>query len=59
MNLADIKLKASGEEVQEDLRLENDIEYRFDLVEEDALERGRNQEKEETLISTIKEMIKK
>lgn len=41
--LNDIKLKASDEDVQKSLRLEHDIKYRFDLVEEDALERGIEQ----------------
>ena len=56
--LNDIKLKASDEDIQDSLRLENDIEYRFDLVEEDALERGIEQGSNQTLINTIKEMIK-
>jgi len=60
--LNDIKIKASDEDVQESLRLEHDIEYRFDLVKEDALERGIEQGIEqgieETLINTIKKMLK-
>ena len=56
--LNDIKLKASDEEIQESLRLEDDIEYRFDLVKEDALERGIEQGSKTTLHNTIIEMLK-
>ena len=53
--LNDVKIRANDSEVLEDLRLENDIEYRFDLVEMDAFERGKN----EGIIETIKEMLNK
>ena len=53
-----IKIKASDEEIQESLRLEDDIEYRFDLVKEDALERGIEQGSKTTLHNTIIEMLK-
>ena len=55
--LNDIKLKAGDEEIQESLRLENDIEYRFDLVEEDALERGIKQGVTNTVISMVQNNI--
>lgn len=55
--LNDIKLKASDEETQESLRLENDIEYRFDLVEEDALKRGIEQGIEQATINTVISML--
>ena len=55
--LNDIKLKASDEETQESLRLEDDIEYRFDLVEEDALERGIEQGIEQATINTVISML--
>ena len=57
--LNDIKLKASDEEIQESLRFEDDIEYRFDLVEEDALERGIQQGIEQERINTIISMSNK
>jgi len=57
--LNDIKLKASNEKVQKSLRLEDDIEYRFDLVEEDALERGIKQGIEQNIINTIISMSNK
>ena len=41
--LTDIKVRASDKDVLEDLSLEKDIEYRFDLVEIDAFERGKNE----------------
>ena len=55
--LNDIKIRASDEEVKEDLRLENDIEYRFDLVAEDFFERGIEQEKQNIIISMFKKNI--
>lgn len=59
--LNDIKLKSTDEEVQESLRLEDDIEYRFELVEEDALERGIKQGIEQgieqNIINTIISMF--
>jgi len=55
--LNDIKLKAGDEEIQESLRLEDDIEYRFDLVEEDALERGIKQGVTNTVISMVQNNI--
>jgi len=57
--LNDIKIKASNEKVQKSLRLEDDIEYRFDLVEEDALERGIKQGIEQNIINTIISMSNK
>ncbi len=55
--LNDIKLKASDEEIQESLRLEDDIEYRFDLVEEDAIKRGIEHERINTIISMANKNI--
>ena len=58
--LNNIKIKANDKDIQESLKLEHNIEYRFDLVEEDALERGIEQDIEqgvkEALINTIKKM---
>ena len=52
--LNDVKRASRDEKVQEDLRLEDNIEYRFTLVEEDAFERG----KELTKLNIIEEMLK-
>jgi len=51
--LNDVKRASRDKKVQEDLRLEDNIEYRFALVEEDAFERG----KELTKLNIIKEML--
>lgn len=51
--LNDIELKLTDEEVQESLRFEDDIEHCFELVEEDALERGIKQGIEPKIINTI------
>ena len=57
--LNDVKLKASDKEVQESLRLEDNIDYRFDLVREDAFERGVNQGIEQGIEQTIISMFQK
>ena len=57
--LNDIKTRANDKKVQEDLRLEDSIDYRFDLVEEDALERGITKGIEQGIEQTIISMFKK
>ena len=52
--LNDVERAARDKKIQEDLRLEDNIEYRFALVEEDAFERGMEQNK----INVIEEMLK-
>ena len=49
---------SKDKDVQDAIRLEDNIEYRFKLVEEDALERGITQGIEEKTIDIIKEMLK-
>ena len=68
--LNDIKEKASDKDIKEALKFEDNIEYRFDLVREDALEKGISQGItqgftqgisegiEQNTIKTIKEMVK-
>ena len=60
--LNDIKEKASDKDIKEALKFEDNIEYRFDLVREDALEKGISQGIsqgiEQNIIKTIKEMLK-
>ena len=53
-----VKKISKDKDIKEAVKLEDSIEYRFKLVEEDALERGINQGKEETLTDTIKSMLK-
>ena len=53
--LDEIKVKSTDKEVLTNLKFEDNIDYRFNLVEEDALERGREQEKE----ATIRNMLAK
>ena len=49
---------SKDKDVQDAIRLEDNIEYRFKLVEEDALERGITQGIEQNTIDIIKEMLK-
>lgn len=60
--LSDIKEKSKKKQVLEAIKFEDSIEYRFDLVREEALEhgieQGIEQGKNEALIQTIKEMLK-
>ena len=65
-----VKKISKDKDIKEAVKLEDSIEYRFKLVEEDALERGIDQGisqgisqgiiqgKEETLTDTIKSMLK-
>ena len=50
----DVLEASSDKDVQKAVKFEDSIDYRFELVEEDALKRGM----EEKTISIIKEMIK-
>ena len=52
--LNDVERAARDKKIQEDLRLEETLEYRFALVEEDAFERGMEQSK----LNIIEEMLK-
>lgn len=49
---------SKDKDIQDAIRLEDNIEYRFKLVEEDALERGISQGIEQNTIDIIKEMLK-
>lgn len=53
-----VKKISKDKDIKEAVKLEDSIEYRFKLVEEDALDRGISQGKEETLTDTIKSMLK-
>ena len=53
--LSDIKEKAKDKDVLESIKFEDSIDYRFDLVSEDAFERGIEQNK----IDVIKSMLSK
>lgn len=61
--LDDIKAKACDKEVLDNLKFEDSINYRFDLVQEEALGRGIEQGVaqgiEQTLTTNIQNMIKK
>ena len=64
--LNDVERAARDKKIQEDLRLEETLEYRFALVEEDAFERGKNlgieqgieQGIKQNTLDIIKEMLK-
>ena len=49
---------SKDKDIQDAIKLEDNIEYRFKLVEEDALERGISQGIEQNTIDIIKEMLK-
>ena len=55
--LNDVERAARDKKIQEDLRLEDNIEYRFALVEEDAFERGKNLGIEQNTLNIIEEML--
>ena len=59
--LNDVERAARDKKIQEDLRLEDNIEYRFTLVEEDAFERGKNfgieQGIKQNTLNIIEEML--
>ena len=52
--LDEIKEKSTDKEVLTNLKFEDNIDYRFNLVEEDALERGKEQKE----IEMIQQMLK-
>ena len=56
--LNDVKRASRDKKIQEDLRLEETLEYRFALVEEDAFERGKNLGIEQHTLNIIEEMLK-
>ena len=55
--LNDVERAARDKKIQEDLRLEETLEYRFALVEEDAFERGKNLGIEQNTLNIIEEML--
>ena len=58
-SIEEIEKMASKEEIEtNNMKLEDNIEYRFDLVREDALERGITQGIEQNKIDIVKEMLK-
>ena len=56
--LNDVERAARDKKIQEDLRLEETLEYRFALVEEDAFERGKTLGIEQNTLNIIEEMLK-
>ena len=61
--LNDIKEKAKDKDVLEGIKFEDSLDYRFEMVEEDAFERGTingiAQGRDQTKIEIIKSMLKK
>ena len=57
--LGSIKEKSHDKNVLEAIKLEDNIEYRFKAVEEDAYERGTKEGIEQTKIEMIKNMLSK
>ena len=55
--LDSIKEISKDKDIERSLRLEDNIDYRFELYAEDALERGIQQGKEENLINVIKNRL--
>ena len=55
--LNDIKEKSKDKDVLEGIKFESSIDYRFELVEEDAYNRGMEQGIEQTKIDMIKSML--
>ena len=54
----DVLEASSDKDIQKAVKLEDNIDYRFELVEEDALKRGIEQGTEETKRDMIIEMLK-
>ena len=55
----DINNASCDKNNQEAIKLEDNIEYRFELTEEEALNKGINQGRKETITNVIKEMLNK
>ncbi len=56
--LDEIKDKSKDKDVLEAIKFEDSIDYRFELVEEDAYNRGIEQGVEQTKIDMIQSMLK-
>ena len=57
--LKDVEEKSKDKDVLNSLKFEDNIDYRFDLVEEEALERGIKEGIEQGIEQSIKNMLKK
>lgn len=55
----DINNASCDKNNQEAIKLEDNIEYRFELTKEEALNKGINQGRKETITNVIKEMLNK
>lgn len=55
--LSDVVDKSKDEEVLTSMKFEDSLDYRFNLVEEDALKRGLEQGIEQTIISMVENKI--
>ena len=55
----DINNASKDKNNQEAIKLEDNIEYRFELTEEEALNKGINQGIAQNTINTIKNLLKK
>ena len=52
--LDDVVEKSRDEAILTNIKFEDSLDYRFDLVEEDALQRGMEQKTNETIIAMAK-----